>query len=101
MSQPEQQKKREIEAMEGIIGFFDILGYGGYLKNDPDVRSKEALQVLLKIKQEVPGRIKKRVPEALVDELSWTIFQTPSYLQWRVPEPRTTNRRKIIRESAG
>ena len=99
MSQPEQQKKREIEAMEGIIGFFDILGYGGYLKNDPDVRSKEALQVLLKIKQEVPGRIKKRVPEALVDELSWTIFSDSILLAMACPgtkdnQPAENNQRK-------
>jgi hypothetical protein len=88
MSRPEQQEKGLIEAREGIVGFFDVLGYEGYLKNDPDVRSKQALQVLLKIKDEVPGRIRKRVPGALADNLSWTIFSDSVLLAMPCPGTR-------------
>jgi hypothetical protein len=93
MSQPGQQEKGKIEAREGIVGFFDILGYRSYLKNDPDVRSKQALQVLLKIKDEVPGSIRRRVPEALVEELSWTIFADSILLA--MPCPGTEDKQAV------
>jgi hypothetical protein len=76
MTQPEQQEKEVVEAREGVVGVFDILGFKGYLRNDPDVRSKHTLQVLLEINAAVSGRIKRRVPEAeaLVNEMSWSNF---------------------------
>jgi hypothetical protein len=88
VSQPELQKKDEIEPREGVVGFFDILGFQSYLKNDPDVRSRQALQVLLDIKAEVPGRIKKRVPEAVVGEMSWNVFADSILLAMPYPETK-------------
>ena len=88
VSQPERQKTVEIQPREGVVGFFDILGFGSYLKNDPDVRSKQALEVLLKIRDEVPSRIKKRVPDALVAEMSWNIFADSILLTMPYPETK-------------
>ena len=86
VSQPERQKTVEIQPREGVVGFFDILGFGSYLKNDPDIRSKQALQVLLQIKHEIPDTIKRRVPEALVGEMSWNIFSDSILLAMPYPE---------------
>ena len=88
VSKPERQEKGAIEPREGVVGFFDILGFGSYLKNDPDVRSKQALEVLLKIRDEVPSRIKKRVADALVAEMSWNIFADSLLLTMPYPETK-------------
>lgn len=85
MSQPKPEEQGEVQAKEGIVGFFDILGYGSYLKNDPDVRSKQALRVLLDIKAELPASIKKRVTETLASHLSWNVFSDSILLAMPCP----------------
>jgi|ERR1017187_1721200 hypothetical protein len=70
----EQKNSAEIEAREGVVAFFDILGFENYLRNDPEVRSKEALQILLGIKEEGPKWVKKRLSYQFLDSVRWNTF---------------------------
>jgi hypothetical protein len=70
----DKSPEMEIEAKEGIIGFFDILGFKNYLKNDPNIRSKQALNIVLKLRKELPQRVKERIPHQIMDEVQWNIL---------------------------
>jgi hypothetical protein len=71
----DKNTETKIEVKEGVIGYFDILGFKNYIKNDPDVGSKNALEVILKIKTEVPQKIKGRFSgDEILDEVTWSVL---------------------------
>ncbi len=63
-----------IEVKQGVVGFFDVLGFQNYIKNDPDIASRSALEVILKIKTEAPEKIKARFHDKLLDEITWSVL---------------------------
>src|ERR1017187_10426413 len=80
-----ENQKAQIEVKEGVVGFFDILGYQNYIKNDPDVASKGALEVILKIKTDAPEKIKARFHDKLLDEITWSVLSDTIVLS--IPYP--------------
>jgi hypothetical protein len=71
----EENADAKIQVQEGVIGYFDILGFKNYIKNDPDIGTKNALEVILKIKTDVPQKIKGRFDDDLVlDEVRWSVL---------------------------
>jgi hypothetical protein len=83
----EKSNELKIEVKEGVIGYFDILGFKNYIKNDPDIASKNALEVILKVKTEVPQIVKSRFSNdtALLDEVKWSILSDTIVLS--IPYP--------------
>jgi len=75
-----------IEVKEGVIGYFDILGFKNYIKNDPDVGSKNALEVILKVRTEVPKKTKQTfLSNEIFDDVTWTVLSDTIVLS--VPYP--------------
>lgn len=90
----EKEAEVKIEVKEGVIGYFDILGFKNYIKNDPDIGSKTALEVILKIKTAVPQKIKGRFSDDLaLNEVTWNVLSDTIVLSvpYLLKKPDTTD----------
>jgi hypothetical protein len=78
-------KENEIKSLEsqnGLVGYFDILGYQAFLENNtPEEAAKKVINSLLKLDEKLPRKIIDRFSgefqkdvEVLVKRIRWLVF---------------------------
>ena len=70
---------KDEEPQEGIIGFFDILGYQSFLQNNSaEYAAKEVLGTLTNLDEQIPSLVAKAIEErtipSWVSGTKWLIF---------------------------
>lgn len=76
-----QEKMEEAKTTNGLIGFFDILGYQSFLENnDAETAASEVLDTINNIDTRVSSGLMASVKEngedlkAAVDSIQWLVF---------------------------
>lgn len=82
------------EAVTGIIGFFDILGYQSFiLNNEPEIAAQEVFSTLMGIDKIVKKYIAEKLAHTAktwIKEIQWLVFSDTILITISLPQPENT-----------